>query len=136
MNYSTSLLKTKDDCNMLLATANEEKATLAFRKLTLERHKVTSSGSSLSIETDLQTLQAQIIVSESIIASIADGEVKNKEAIKLMGLNYRKAILTERKNSHGVVAVLQTEYDIDCVEKDMAATDSFIETVNTRLNEL
>lgn len=53
-----------------------------------------------------------------------------------MGLNYRKAILTERKNSHGVVAVLQTEYDIDCVEKDMAATDSFIETVNTRLNEL
>ena len=136
MNFSTLLLKTKDDCNALLATANEDKATLQFRKVTLERHRVTSSGSSISIETDLQMIQAQINVSESIIASIPDGEVKNKEITKLMGLNYRKAVLTDRKNSHGVIAVLQTEHDIDCVDKDIAATDSFIEAIQNRLNEV
>jgi len=136
MEYSILLLKSKDDCNALLATANEDKATLEFRKITLERHRVTSSGSSVSIETELQTLQAQINVSESIIANIPDGDVKSKEQTKLLGLNYRKAVLTERKNSHGVIAVLQTEYDIDCVVKDIAATDLFIETVTARMNEL
>ena len=120
----------------MLAAANEEKATLEFRKLSLERHRVTSSGSSLSIETDLQTIQAQINTSEAIIAGIPDGEAKTKEKTKLLGLNYRKAVLTDRKNSHGVTAVLQTEYDIDCVDKEIATTDTFIDIVNTRLNEL
>ena len=136
MNYSILLLKSKDDCNALLAAANEDKATLEFRKLTLERHRVTSSGSSISIETDLQTIQAQITTSEAIIAGLPDGEAKTKENTKLLGLKYRNAVLTDRKNSHGVMAVLQTEYDIDCVDKQIATTDSFIDIVNNRMNEL
>ena len=130
MEYSTLLLKTKDDCNAVLAIANEDKAALEFRKVSLERHKVTSSGSSITIETDLQTIQAQITVSESIIASIPDGDTKDKEITKLKGLDYRKSVLTQRKKSHGVIAVLQTEYDIDTVEKDIATVDSFIEVLN------
>ena len=136
MSLSTQMLVTKEDCNTLLAIANDEKETLAFRKVSLERHRVTSSGSSISIETDLQMIQAQINVSESIIANIPDGELKNKEKTRLLGYIHRKAVLTDRKNSHGVIAVLQTEYEIDCVEKQIASTDSFIETVKNRLNEL
>lgn len=136
MEYSILLLKTKDDCNALLSIANEDKAALEFRKVSLERHRVTSSGSSISIETDLQTIQAQIALSESIIAGIPDGDTKDKEITKLKGLDYRRSVLTQRKKSHGIIAVLQTEYDIESVVKDIATADSFIEAINNRLNGL
>ena len=108
MVYNFTLLKTKEDCNALLAVATEQKASLEFRKMSLVRHRATSSGSAQEIDTDLLALSGQISISQTIISNIPDGEVKNKEMVKLLGLQYRKAVLEQRKNSHGAIAVMET----------------------------
>ena len=136
MNYNFTLIKTKDDCQKLIATANAEKEDLVFRQSVLQHRLKTSSDNALEIETDLQTVTGQIAVIETIIAGLPDGEAKAKEQIKLMGLEYKKVVLEQRRNSRGVTAILETEYDIGCIEQSIAETDAFINAVNTRLNQL
>ncbi len=136
MQYTFTSLLSKEDCNGLLAIATEQKASLEFRKLSLVRSRATSSGNVQEIDADLQTLAGQITISESIIASIPDGEVKVKEKVKLLGLQYRKAVLEQRKNSHGVIAVLETEFDIGCTDNNIAEIDVFLNGITNRLNEL
>ena len=136
MLYNLTLVTKKDDCDALLAIAAEDKASLEFRKTSLERHRVTSSGSTVDLDVELQTVEAAISVSESIIAGIPDGDTKNKEIIKLKGLDYRKAVLTQRKSKHGVVALMETDYDIGCCEKEIEETDAFIAAINERKNAL
>ena len=134
--YSILLLTKKDDCNTMLDIANEEKATLEFRKVSLERHKATSSGSSIDLEAELAGIIAQMAASQTIINTIPDGDTKTKEITKLKGLDYRKDVLTQRKARHGILAVLETEYDIARVEKDIVETDVFIAAITERLNAL
>ncbi len=136
MNYNFTLLTSKEDCNALLAVATEQKASFEFRKLSMERHRATSSGSAQEIDNDIQTVNGLISISESIISNIPDGQVKNKEMVKLLGLQYRKAVIEQRKLSHGVVAVLETEFDMGCVENNIAETDNFINGLKDRLNAL
>ena len=90
MNYNFTLIKTKDDCLKLIATAKAEKEKLEFRKSVLEHRVKTSSDNAVEIETDLQTINGQVSVSESIINSLPDGEAKSKEQIKLLGLEYKR----------------------------------------------
>ena len=136
MTYTTTLLTKREDCNVLLDIANEEKASLEFRKVSLERHKEISSGSSMSLEAELASTIAQMAACQTIINSLPDGDTKSKEITKLKGLDYRKDILTQRKNRYGIVAVLETEYDISRVINDIAETDGFIAAVTERLNAL
>lgn len=136
MNYNYTLLKSKEDCNELLAIAAEEKANFEFRKLSMERYRATTTGSAQEIDKDLQTLTGQITTSESIIATIWDGPEKNKEMVKLLGYQYRKAVLEQRKLSRGVISVLETEFDIGCVTNNIAECDAFIDGLKNRLNEL
>ncbi len=65
-----------------------------------------------------------------------DGEAKSKEQIKLLGLEYKKAVLEQRKNSKGVTSILETEYDIGCIEQSITETDTFIAAVNDRMGQL
>ena len=136
MTLSTQLITTKEDCNALLANAMKEKADLEYRKLTLERHKMVSSSSSVTIAVDLQTIIAQISVSQTILAALPDGKEKDKENEKLLGLQYRYAVLSNRKKSRGIVAVLETEYDIGCIDKQLAENTAFVEAVTVRMNDL
>jgi hypothetical protein len=136
MNYNFTLIKTKDDCLKLIATAKAEKENLEFRKSVLEHRVKTSSDNAVEIETDLQTINGQVSVSESIINSLPDGEAKSKEQIKLLGLEYKKAVLEQRKNSKGVTSILETEYDIGCIEQSITETDTFIASVNDRMGQL
>ena len=134
--YNITLLTKKEDCDSLLDIANEEKASLAFRKISLERHKEVSTGSSEDLEAELASIIAQMAASQTIINTLPDGDTKTKEITRLKGLDYRKDILTGRKNRHGVVAVLETEYEISRVEKDLIETDVFIAAVTERKNAL
>lgn len=136
MNFSTQILTTAFDCNALIEIAKKEKADLDFQKISLERHKDVSSGNASAVETALAIVTSQITSEEATIASLPEGDTKEKEVLKLMSMNLRKARLMHRKSNQGVTDVLETEYEIDRVEKEIASTDLFIEAVNTRLNEL
>lgn len=90
MNYNFTLIKTKDDCLKLIATAKAEKENLEFRKSVLEHRVKTSSDNAVEIETDLQTINGQVSVSESIINSLPDGGSQIQRADQTAGTGIQK----------------------------------------------
>lgn len=136
MNYSFTLIKSKADCEALIKIANQGKKDLAFRKLSLERQIENGTTTSIEVETELQTVNAEIAAYESVIASLPDGATKDETIFKKKKLEYKLLILTERKNNYGVVSLVDKEFDIGCIEKQLEESDSFIAAVTDHMNSL
>lgn len=136
MTYSFTLLSSKEDCDTAIAIAKKNKNALEYRKITLEHKKQNATDNAVEIETELQAVNAEIAALETVIAGLPEGETKKDNISKKTRLEYKRFTLTERKESYGVLALLDTEVDIGCVEKDIAEYDAFIAGVSDRKNSL
>ena len=136
MNYSFTLLSSKEDCDAMISIANKNKAALEYKKITLQHKKQITSGNAIGIETDLQAVNAEIAALETVIANLADGDAKKEYQSRKIKLEFKKFTLTENKESYGVLSLLDTEFDIGCIDKDIEETDAFIAGVNDRKTAL
>jgi hypothetical protein len=135
MNYSFTLLTSKEDCNALLSIALKDKKQLVLRQANLESKKEHSSENAVGLETEMQSVTAEISSLEAIIAGLPEGENKKDLVVRKTKAEFKKFILSERKNNYGAIALLETEYDIGCVEKQIEETDAFITAINNRIKD-
>lgn len=136
MAYNFTILKTKDDCDAVISIATKEKSDLEFRKESLERQSISAAETALEIQQELDSLNAELNYLDSIIASLPEGKLKEENVAKWKKADYRKFILTNRKNNYGVVTAMDKQYDIACIDKSIGETDNFITQLNARKNEL
>jgi len=136
MNYSIQLLATKPDCQTLIDIANSEKEGLAYRKTGLERQRLSVTGNATEIETELASVTAELDTLQSLYDKMPPGQTKQETMVKLTKAEYKKFLLEQRKGNYGVLSVLEKEYDISCVEKDIAETDAFILALTNRMNAI
>lgn len=136
MNYNSTLLTTVADCDIVLSFANRDKAALLHRKSSLEWQHSSYENNSVELEAELQAVNAQIAALETVIAGLPEGPVKAKSIVDKTKAEYKRFILGEQKNNYGVIALLDKEYDINCVEQEIEATDAFIAEITNRRNEL
>ena len=136
MNYSIQLLATKPDCQSLIDIANSEKEGLAYRKTGLERQRLSVTGNAAEIETELAAVTAELEALQEVYDKMLPGQIKQETMVKLTKAEYKKFLLEQRKGNYGVLSVLEKEYDISCVEKDIAETDAFILALTNRMNAI
>jgi hypothetical protein len=136
MTYSTSKITTVADCDLLLAWAAKEKADLNFKKLSEERLTNNYSAASIEIDAELQSVIAEITATETIIATLPDGDSKEDAVKKKVKLEYKKFLLQNRKESYGVVALLEKELDLNKVTLELAEIDGFTTAISQRKGEL
>ena len=136
MNYSTQLLATKPDCQALLNIANSEKETLAYRKTGIDRQRQSVTLTSAEIETELASVTAEMDALQTVYDNLPEGPTKQETLVKFTKAEYKKFLLEQRKGNYGVLSVLEKEYDISCIEKDIAETDAFILALTTRMNAI
>lgn len=136
MNYSFTLLSSKEDCDTAIAIAKKNKNELEYRKITLDHKKQGAIDSAVEIETELQAVNAQIAAYETVIANLPEGDTKKENISKKTKAEHKRFLLTERKESYGVLSLLETEVDIGCVEKDIAEFDAYIAGLTERKNSL
>ncbi len=134
MEYTVSLLTTAADCQALINLANQEKEILDHRRVGMEIQRKSSATNSVSIEAELAAVTAEIDAYNSVIASLPDGPVKEENRRKLIKSEYKKFLLEQRRENYGVLAVLEKEYDIACLEKDLEETDAFIAALQAQMN--
>jgi hypothetical protein len=132
MSYSTSKITTVADCDLLLAWAAKEKADLNFKKLSEERLTNNYSTASIEIDAELQAVLTEITATETIIATLPDGNSKEDAVKKKVRLEYKKFLLENRKESYGVVALLEKELDLAKVTLELAEIDAFTAAITTR----
>jgi hypothetical protein len=132
MSYSTSKITTVADCDLLLAWAAKEKADLNFKKLSEERLTNNYSTASIEIDAELQSVLTEITAADTIIAALPAGSSKDDAVKKKVRLEYKKFLLENRKESYGVVALLEKELDLTKVTLELTEIDAFTDAITTR----
>ncbi len=132
MSYSVNKITTVADCDLLLAWAAKEKADLEFKKLSEERMTNNYSTTSIEIDAELQAVNTEITATTTIIATLPDGESKEDAVKKKVKLEYKKFLLENRKESYGVVALLEKELDLTNVTQSLSEVDAFTAAINAR----
>ncbi len=136
MSYSVNKITTVADCDLLLAWAAKEKADLEFKKLSEERLTNNYSETSIEIDAELQSVITEIASTTTIIATLPEGQSKEEAIKKKVRLEYKKFLLENRKESYGVVALLEKELDLINVTQTLAEIDAFTTVINVRKAEL
>jgi hypothetical protein len=136
MTYTFTLLKSKEDCDTMISIASKNKEDLEYKKVTLEHKKKVATGSAVEIETELSATNAQIAAMDTVIASLPEGDIKKESISKKTKLEFKRFTLLERKESYGVLSLLETEVDIGCIDKDIEELDKFVAGVNERKGNL
>ena len=136
MNYTVSLLTNKPDCQALIDIANAEKETLSYRKTGLLRQSQSATLTSAEIEAEITSVNAELAALQTVINNLPDGPTKEDAIRKYKKADYKKTLLEQRKGKYGVLSLLEREYDIACIEHDIAETDDFITAVTDRMNVL
>ncbi|CAN5861315.1 hypothetical protein BH11BAC4_BH11BAC4_22640 [soil metagenome] len=136
MDYSVELIKTKPDCQALINIANAEKEGLSYRKTGLERQRQAAGDNSIETETELASVTAELSALQTVMDSLPEGPTKTETLRKFKKAEYKKFLLEQRKANYGVLSLLEKEYDIACIEKDIAETDAFITAVTDRMDAI
>jgi len=130
--YTITNLTQIADCDALLAWATREKADLAFKKLSDERLTARFADTSQELDAVLQGVIAELAATETIISVLPDGPSKDDAINKKTRLEYKKFLLETRRESYGVVALLEKEMDLARVNVEIAEVDTFIEVVEAK----
>ncbi|MEO8769974.1 MAG: hypothetical protein ABI402_07810 [Ferruginibacter sp.] len=136
MDYTVSLIVNRADCQAMIDTANDEKATLAYRSTGLQRQKQQAGTTSVSIDADLAAAVAEISALNTVLGDLPEGATKEETKVKLTKAEYKKFLLDQRKISYGSLALIEKEYNIAVAEQSVAETDAFILALTNRMNEL
>jgi hypothetical protein len=136
MDYSVSTLSTRPDCQALINIANAEKGNLEYRKTGISRQHQSASLTSLSIQTELAAVTAELATLNGIIVNLPAGTTYDETVVKIKRAEYKKFLLEQRKTNFGPIALVEKQYDIACLDHAITETDAFIASVTTRMNEL
>ena len=131
-DYSVSQLTTVADCDAVLNIATKEKKDLEWKKLSLERQKEMYAENSVEVSTELAAKQAELTALDSVIASLPDGELKDENIKKRKRAEYSIFLLNDRKANYGSVALLEKEYDLQRILRELEETQVFITEVEAR----
>jgi hypothetical protein len=136
MSYTLTSLSTKADCIVLLNIANAERDSLLYRKTGQQRQSHTAILTSMEIATSLATITAELDALEAILAALPPGPIYDENKVKKTKATYKKFLLEQRRGNYGPIALLEKEYTIACLDKDIVETDSFIAALAARRDEL
>ena len=131
-NYSVNQLTTVDDCNAVLNIAQKEQKDLEWRRLSFERQKELYSENAVEVSTELTAKEAELAALDAVIASLPDGELKDENIKKRKRTEYSIFLLNDRKANYGAVALLEKEFDLQRVMRELEETAIFIAEVEAR----
>jgi len=136
MSYTVSLLNNPADCQALINIANAEKENLVYKRTGLMRQRQSATINSAGIEAELASVNAELGILQQILDTVPEGPLKEEARRKYKKADYKKSLLEGRKANYGVLALLEKEYDIACIDKDITESDAFIAAVTVRMGEV
>ena len=133
MAYSVNLLTTVAECDAALAAADAELRDLQHREDNLDYARENTTDSATETQAEMASLAAEIQALNTIIPTLAAGtRARKTNEISLRRAVNRQAILNDRQDSRGPVALLTRELDLAQVQVQIAETNAFKAAVTAR----
>ena len=129
MSYSFKRITQVADCDVLLTWAEKEKADLVFKKQSEDRLTNRFGTTSVEVQAILDAVKTEIASLETVLQILPEGNTKSDEYKKKVKLEYKKFLLENRKESYGVVALLQKELDVERTNKELVEVETYIEAL-------
>ena len=137
MAYSVNLLTTVAECDAALAAADSELRDLQHREDNLDYVRENTTESATEVQAELASLTAEINALNTIIPSLADGtKARKSNEISLRRATNRQAILNDKQDSRGPVALLTRELNLAQVQAQITETNAFKAAVVARKTAL
>ncbi len=136
MVYSLTQITTVADCNGLIESAQMERDEIAFRKQQQERQYNNISNGTVGVDVELAAVAAEIGSIEPIVASLPEGQVKKDFQVRLTKLQYKKFLLEQRRDQYGIFALLEKEFQINCIEQELVVNTAYVAALEARKLEL
>ena len=133
MAYSVNLLTTVAECDAALAAADSELRDLQHREDNLDYVRENTTESATEVQAELASLTAEINALNTIIPSLADGtKARKSNEISLRRATNRQAILNDKQDLRGPVALLTRELNLAQVQAQITETNAFKAAVVAR----
>ena len=136
MVYTVTALQTVADCDAQLTMANKEKNNLEYREIQLNRKQVRYAESSVEIADELAAVTTELDTVSTIVASLPEGEIKDDNLLKMKKLEVRKMVLEDRKESYGAMSLLDAQFELASVERQLLEVAEYIDAINTQKSRL
>jgi len=136
MDYSVSTLTELADCDTVLALIEKEKKDLLFRKLSLERQQENYANTTVEVSSEIDVINAELAAVNTVVATLPDGDTKDDNIKRQKKLEYNLFLLTNRKANYGAIALLEKEFNIARVVKELEETATFTAAVLARRNSI
>lgn len=126
MSYSVNLLTTPGDCDAAIAMADSELRDLQHREDNLDYVRANSTESATEVQAEMTSLTAEIDALNTIIPTLAAGtKARKSNEISLRRATNRQAILNDKQDSRGPVALLTRELQLAQVQAQITETTAF-----------
>ena len=85
---------------------------------------------------ELAAVSAEIASVDSIVAGLPEGQIKKDFQVRLTKLLYKKFTLEQRREQYGIYALLQKEFEINCIEQELVTNTDYIAALEARKLQL
>lgn len=136
MEYSLEQILTKEDCDMLLEAAAIARQDLDLQKLQQEKQYRSVTTGTTGIDAALMAVVAELSALETVVATLPDGPTKSEMTTRVMVLGVKKRQLEERREKYGIIALLQKEYAITNIDREIIENTDYINAITTRKDKI
>lgn len=136
MQYSLTAITSVADCDAILAKARMEQNELLFQKTVQDRQYILVTSGSSGVDAELTGVISQKTALETAAAILPEGPAKQDLTDKISDLQHKQSQLERRRRRYGTPALLQKEYEITAIEKQLTEHVSYIDAVTQRKAEL
>lgn len=136
MDYTLTAITTVADCDALLQVADKDQQELNYKKGQQVRAYGIASTGSAGVDAQLAANISETNGLETAVANIPEGPARQTLVDRLADLQHKKYLLEKKRRRYGSLAMLQKQYDITCIEKQITENVSFIDAVTQRKADL
>ena len=133
MDYSLARLKTKADCDALLASLKKEQKRQQSRALSNEVEEDNFDDTSVDVEGEIIAASANVQVYTTVVNGLAPGsDARLKNERLLEAAEHKLYTLNIRKESYGAIALIQKQLDVKVAQGQYDLITALISQVEAK----
>lgn len=130
------MITTADVADRLIKKAQRDKRTLEHRLESFEIRNENSTEDSAEYNADVSETNAKLSAANALIPTLPEGDLKEDQVTVKMEMELKLRKLTKAGNKLGSQGILDREYEMDQLNRQIAGIELFLTEVTARKGEL
>ena len=136
MSYNVEWIETVEECDLLISHADDEVSEVGVEIVNLQQRQKSLGTVTGQVNDEYQSNQQQLASLYTTIPTQVEGKTKRENVKEQKRLEYRQALLGDRKESYSNVARVENQRQIKRCQADLAELNIYRSELQARKNVL